>query len=252
MNTQTSQRAFLGTSSLLFIGSAAITAMWCAGMSRMDMPMPGGWRMSMAWMRMPGQGWPGSAASFLEMWTVMMVAMMLPCLVPMLWRYRSTTGASGFSTTLAGIGYFLVWTLVGLAVYPLGVWAGWVEMGSPAVSRLVPVLFGAVVLVAGLIQLSAWKARHLACCRSGHSGVDSTGLAAWRHGLKMGVHCGYCCSGMMAVLVVLGVMDLPLMAVLTLGMALERVLPDGEKVARGIGLVLVGAGIWMLARALGL
>jgi hypothetical protein len=42
------------------------------------MPMPGGWTMSMAWMRMPGQTWPGAAASFLGMWVVMMVAMMLP------------------------------------------------------------------------------------------------------------------------------------------------------------------------------
>ena len=42
----------------------------------------------MAWMRMPGQTWPGAAASFLGMRVVMMVAMMLPCLVPMLWRYR--------------------------------------------------------------------------------------------------------------------------------------------------------------------
>ena len=48
------------------------------------MEMPGGWTMSMAWMRMPGQGWPGAAATFLGMWIVMMVAMMLPVLVPML------------------------------------------------------------------------------------------------------------------------------------------------------------------------
>jgi predicted metal-binding membrane protein len=36
----------------------------------------------------PGQTWPGAAASFLGMWVVMMVAMMLPSLVPMLRRYR--------------------------------------------------------------------------------------------------------------------------------------------------------------------
>ena len=62
-----------------------------------EMPMPGGWTMSMAWMRMPGQTWPGAAASFLGMWVVMMVAMMLPSLVPMLWRYRQarTRGRAG-------------------------------------------------------------------------------------------------------------------------------------------------------------
>src|SRR3990172_9211034 len=83
-----SQRAFFGVSALLFVASAAGTIVWCASMSAMgEMPMPGGWTMSMAWMRMPGQTWPGAAASFFGMWVVMMVAMMLPSLVPMLWRY---------------------------------------------------------------------------------------------------------------------------------------------------------------------
>jgi predicted metal-binding membrane protein len=83
-----SQRAFFGVSVLLFAATAAATIVWCASMSAVgEMPMPGGWTMSM--MRMPGQTWPGAAASFLGMWVVMMVATMLPSLVPMLWRYRS-------------------------------------------------------------------------------------------------------------------------------------------------------------------
>lgn len=76
------------------------------------MPMPGGWTLSMMWMRMPGQTWPGVAAAFLGMWTVMMVAMMLPSLVPMLWRYRQRVGATGAHldtmTLLIGAGYFFV------------------------------------------------------------------------------------------------------------------------------------------------
>jgi predicted metal-binding membrane protein len=60
-----------------------------------EMPMPGGWTMSMAWMRMPGQTWSGAAAAFVGMWVVMMVAMMLPSLVPMLWRYREAVGRTG-------------------------------------------------------------------------------------------------------------------------------------------------------------
>ena len=52
-----SQRAFVGVSALLFAASAAGTIVWRASMSAMGgMPMPGGWTMSMAWMRMPGQG----------------------------------------------------------------------------------------------------------------------------------------------------------------------------------------------------
>ena len=61
-----SHRAVLGISALLFAASAAVTVVWCASMSSMPgMPMPGGWTMSMAWMRMPGQTWIGAAASFL-------------------------------------------------------------------------------------------------------------------------------------------------------------------------------------------
>src|SRR5579864_8532493 len=93
---RTSQQAFFSTSAMLFATSAALTIVWCGSMSAMGgMPMPGGWTMSMAWMRMPGQTWPGAAASFLGMWVVMMVAMMLPSLVPMLWRYRLAVGRAG-------------------------------------------------------------------------------------------------------------------------------------------------------------
>ena len=59
--------------------------------------MPGGWTMSMAWMRMPGQTWPAAAAAFLGMWVVMMVAMMLPSLVLMLRRYRQAVGSTAAS-----------------------------------------------------------------------------------------------------------------------------------------------------------
>src|SRR5687768_15350564 len=74
-----SEHTFVGVSALLFAASATVTIVWCASMSAMGgMPMPGGWVMSMAWMRMPGQTWLGAAASFLGMWIVMVVAMMLP------------------------------------------------------------------------------------------------------------------------------------------------------------------------------
>jgi hypothetical protein len=69
-----SQQAFFGLSALLFAASAAVTIVWCASMSAMgEMPMPGGWTMSMAWRRMPGQTWPGAAASCPGMWAVMEV-----------------------------------------------------------------------------------------------------------------------------------------------------------------------------------
>ena len=85
VSERASQQAFFGGSALLFAASAAATIVWRTSMSAMgDMPMPGGWTMSLAWMQMPGQTcgqtWLGAAASFLGMWVVMMVAMMLPSL----------------------------------------------------------------------------------------------------------------------------------------------------------------------------
>src|SRR6185295_8442546 len=90
-----SQHAFWGVSALFFAASTAGTIAWCAPMSEGGMPMPGGWTMSMAWMKMPGQTWTGAVASFLGMWVLMMVAMMLPSLAPMLLRYRQAVGRLG-------------------------------------------------------------------------------------------------------------------------------------------------------------
>jgi predicted metal-binding membrane protein len=255
-----SRHAFLGVSALLFVGSVAATIIWCASMSGMDeMPMPGGWTMSMAWMRMPGQTWPGAAASFLGMWVVMMVAMMLPSLVPMLWRYREAVGGPcaarlGRLTALVGVGYFVVWTAFGIAAFPLGVALASVEMQQPALARAVPVAVGGVVLVAGVLQLTAWKARHLACCREAPGRgrtLPADAGTAWRHGLRLGLHCSYCCAGLIAILLVIGVMDLRAMALVTVAITVERLAPSGERVARVIGAVAVAAGLFLIAGAAG-
>jgi predicted metal-binding membrane protein len=255
------QRAFIGVSALLFAASAALTALWCASMSATgEMAMPGGWTMSMAWMRMSGQTWPGAAASFVGMWTVMMIAMMLPSLIPMLWRYRRAVAGPGRPrlgrlTALVGVGYFFVWALFGMAVFPVGAALATIEMEQPALAHAVPVAIGMVVLIAGVLQFTAWKAHHLACCREA-PGRDRTLPAdagtAWRHGLRLGLHCSACSAGLTAILLVIGVMDLGAMAVVTAAITVERLIPAGERVARVIGAVAVGAGLVLIARAAGL
>ena len=254
-----SQRAFFGVSALLFAASAAMTIVWCASMSAMSgMSMPGGWTMSMAWMRMPGQTWPGAAASFLGMWVVMMMAMMLPSLVPMLGRYRQAVGRTGETrlgrlTALVGVAYFFVWTVFGMGVFALGAALAAAEMRQPALARAVPVAAGVVVLLAGSLQLTAWKARHLACCREAPGRgrtLPADAGTAWRHGLRLGLRCSQCCAGLMAILLVIGVMDLQAMALVTGAITAERLAPSGERVARAIGVVAVGAGVFLIARAI--
>ena len=247
-------------SSLLFVASVAATVFWGTSMSAMSgMPMPGGWTMSMAWMRMPGQTWTFTAASFLGMWAVMMVAMMLPSLVPMLHRYRESVGITGarlgWLTALVGTGYFFVWFLIGVAAFPLGVAVAEMEMRQPVLARAVPIAAGVVILLAGAYQFSAWKARYLACCRyeSAQLGQLRSDLGtAWRHGIRIGLHCSSCCGNLILMLLAIGIMDLRAMAVVTAAITVDRLAPAGERVARAIGVAIVGAGCVLIARAAGL
>jgi predicted metal-binding membrane protein len=197
---------------------------------------------------MPGQTWPGAAASFLGMWLVMMVAMMLPSLVPMLGRYRQAVGSAGETrlgrlTALVGVGYFFVWTAFGLAAFPLSV----------ALARAVPIAVGVVVLIAGALQFSAWKARHLACCREAPGRgrtLPADAGTAWRHGLRLGLHCTQCSVGLMAILLAIGVMDLRAMAVVAAAITVERLAPAGERVALATGAVVVAAGLVLIGLAI--
>jgi predicted metal-binding membrane protein len=255
---RTSQQAFFGTSALLFLTSAVATTVWCGSMSSMrEMPMPGGWTMSMTWIPIPGQAWLGATASFVAMWVVMMVAMMLPSLVPTLWRYRQTLGNDGdtspsWLTVVAGIAYFFVWTVFGIVLFPMGATLAEIEMQWPALARAVPIAIGMVVVVAGALQFSAWKALHLVSCRKplgGKQTLPANAGSAWRHGLHLGLHCTYGCAGFMTILLVVGVMDLRVMALVTAAITAERVAPNGERTARAVGIVVVGIGLLLIARA---
>jgi predicted metal-binding membrane protein len=190
----------------------------------------------------------------------MMVAMMLPSLLPMLFRYRQAVGRTGETrlsrqTALVCAGYFFVWTVFGMAAFLLGVALAAVEMQQPELARAVPIAVGVVVLLAGFLQFTVWKARRLACCREAPGRgltLPADSGTAWRHGLSLGLHCSQCCVGLMAILLVIGVMDLRAMAVVAAATTVERLGPAGERVPRAIGAVIVGAGLFLIARAAGL
>jgi predicted metal-binding membrane protein len=250
-------RAFLGTSGILFIASVAITIYSCRSMSG-GMAMPGGWTMSMAWMRMQGQSWLAAAASFMGMWIVMMAAMMLPALVPALLRYRlSLRGLQTIQlnalTALAGTGYFFVWVLLGTIVYLVGAFVAKAGMASPMLARSVPIVAGVILLLAGRLQLTAWKARLLCRCRAEPASGEALrpdARGAWSHGIRMGTDCALCCSGLMAILLVNGVMNLGPMALVTATITAERLLPQPKRTARAAGLIITATGMYMIDRAL--
>lgn len=253
-------RRFFITAALLFVASAAVTVIWCASMSAMEgMAMPGGWTMSMTWMRMPGQTWLAAAMAFLGMWVVMMVAMMLPPLLPMLRRYRRAvvginTAHLDWLTAGVAVGYFAVWTLLGMAIFPLGVLFASLAMHVPALASKVPMLAGVVVAIAGAMQFIPWKMHHLNGCR--HSldhgcHLRPDGITAWRHGLRLGLRCCYCCASQTAVLLAVGAMNPGAMVIVAVAISAERLAPAGERIARATGGVAIAAGVFMVMQSTG-
>lgn len=208
-------------------------------------------------MPMPQQTWYAAAAGFLGMWMAMMVPMMLPSLVPMLSRYRrSVRGVERMHlhglTALVGVGYFTVWASFGAAVYAAGIGLMVVEMRWEAVTPWLPVAAGVLLLVAGAVQLTPWKARQLAFCREGSwcpCPPAPDALGAWRQGLKLGVGCGRCCAGLMLALLAVGTMNLFAMAAVTVAIAAERLTPAPLRAARAAGLAIGVVGVVTIARA---
>ena len=224
------------------------------------MPMPGG-AMSMAWLPMPGRSWAGTAASFLALWVVMMAAMMLPSLLAKLLR-RPPPGAPGAPggpraagraarAGLVGAGYFAVWTALGAAVFPLGAALAAAQLRFPPLARASPLAAGLLVLLAGAIQCSGWKARRLARWRAAgeREAPPAEARAAWHYGLRLGLRCAGGCANLMAVLLALGIMDLRAMAGVAAAVTLERLGPAGATTARAIGALVIGLGAVLLAQA---
>jgi predicted metal-binding membrane protein len=210
----------------------------------------------MTGMTMPQRAWYGAAAGYLGMWMAVMVPMMLPSLIPMLSRYRRAVhGADGARlhglTALVAAGYFLVWAILGVIAYATGAGVMAAEMRWGTVVQWLPVAGGAVLLVAGGVQLTPWKARQLTLCRE-DPGCGCAPLpeaaSAWRHGLRLGVRCSLCCSSLMLALLAVGMMDLAAMAAVTLAISAERLAPAPLRVARVVGAAIVAAGVLTITR----
>jgi predicted metal-binding membrane protein len=187
----------------------------------------------MMWMRMPGQTWPGVAASFVGMWILMMVPMMLPSIGPMLWRYRQAIAGSGhtsavrvcYLTSIVSLSYLLVWTAVGVAVFPIGVALSTVVQREPALAHPVSFAKAAVVIIAGVLQLERWKMRRLAPASGatlGNTPTPPDTSTAWRCGLRLGVQCVQSCVNLMVISMVMGIMDLRVMTAIGAVIAAER------------------------------
>ena len=184
------------------------------------------------------------------MWAVMMVAMMLPSASPMIAMYariaRDRADASGYSAWFFAGAYLVVWTLFSIAA----------TVGQRALQQFAllrgdlttPPLIGAAILaVAGIFQLTPLKNACLSNCRSplGFFMTEWRGGngGAFRMGLKHGVLCVGCCWALMALLFVMGVMNLVWVAALTAFVLIEKATPFGPIVARASGIAMIVAGV---------
>lgn len=206
-----------------------------------------------------GHGLPGHGSSALTafaMWMAMMVAMMLPPVLPWIWFLAAATRpvAPGLRlwgrTLLFASGYFALWGLYSAV-------AGGVQTGllgrallHPTALKVAPTAGAVLLLLAGAVQFSPLKGACLRHCRSPLGYF----LTRWRDGPRgafsmgfhHGVYCLGCCWALMALAFALGTMNLAWMAAVTLLLCIEKIAPGGEHWSKVFGLLLLGWGAAML------
>ncbi len=242
-----------------------------AGMPKMDM---GGGQV----MLMPPPSWSvGYAAVIFAMWTVMMVAMMLPSAAPTILRVANRAHGLSIAAFFTA-GYLIVWTGFS-AVATMAQWAfDSAHVLSDSMALRSEVAAGLIVIAAGLYQLSPLKRNCLRrCCSSKNllGGDRATSLqwggppcppplresiagtaarptiksTAMRQGISYGVSCLGCCWALMCLLFVVGMMNIFWIAAITVCVMAEKTLPWGLNFPRITAVALISWGSLALATA---
>ena len=214
--------------------------------------------MAMAPMAQPGVWTPAYLLAAFTMWSLMMVAMMLPSAAPMILFYarfarRSGMAGAGPAVALFALVYVAIWA--GFSLLAAMLQAALVSAGAVSTMALAlgdRRIAGALLLLAGLYQLGPLKAACLASCRTPFDFVMRLwrpGLAgALRLGTAHGLYCLGCCWALMLLLVVGGVMNLAWIAALALVVLAEKMAPPRLRLRPilGAGLTLFGAALVLL------
>jgi len=224
-------------------------------MAMPDMPtMPG---MAMAMPALHAWSWV-EVGALVVMWGVMMIAMMTPAAAPMILmfstihRRRTAEGRPAVPTAIFVLGYLVIWTIYSVvaALAQAGLHAA--ALLSPAMAATSPLLAGGLLVAAGVFQWTPLKRACLAACRSPLSFF----MTGWREGrggafvmgLRHGLYCVGCCWALMTLLFVAGIMNLLGVAFIAVAVLVEKVVPRGDLVGRLAGVVLVAAGVLIVAR----
>ena len=202
--------------------------------------------------------WSTSAVLFtFVMWMVMMIAMMTPSAAPVLLlvakaRSPRTERGAPLAVICFGLGYLAVWLGFSAcaALAQSGLRATALLSSSMAVSS--PRLAGAILIAAGAYQFTPLKAGCLTQCQSplgflmGNWRDGNSG--AFRMGVGHGTYCLGCCWAVMCVLFAVGVMNLAWVGVLSVFVLLEKLGPNGVRVARAGGAFMVACGVLFIAK----
>ena len=194
---------------------------------------------------------------FVTVWTIMMVAMMLPAAAPMILIFASAQARRDRHVAVpTWIFVVLVWAAAGLGAYVLD--QAFTELLRSHASRdritWAPLALGITLISAGLYQFRPLKHVCLRQCRSpwvfvaqywreGPTGAVNMGV---RHGL----YCLGCCWALFAVLTAVGMMSIAWMLSLTLVVFAEKVFPYGVRISGAVGVALIAIGLLIASGAL--
>jgi len=191
---------------------------------------------------------PSGFAVFVAGWTLMIVAMMMPTIVPLVVVFAESVRMRSDRDVLLGLlfaGYLAVWLGAGVVAYPavVAIRGAAFRMALPA--RASWVLGASALAVAGLYQFSALKYRCLEQCRSPfsfvleHWGTDDHRRSALSLGARHGLFCVGCCWSLMLLMLPLGASNVGWMLLLGAVMAAEKNVPWGSRASKPIGAALL-------------
>lgn len=188
------------------------------------------------------------------MWAVMMLGMMVPTAAPMALVYaavarKAARGGTILAPTAVFVsGYVAMWTLfsVGATAAQWGLERA--ALLSPMLVSTSPTLGAALLIGAGVYQLTPYKDACLEHCRSPAHFISEHWrpgtFGAFRMGLVHGAYCLGCCWILMGLLFFGGVMNLLWIAGITLFVLLEKITPFGALGGRAAGLVMIAVGAY--------
>jgi predicted metal-binding membrane protein len=192
------------------------------------------------------------------MWVVMMVGMMAGSAMPVILLFAGAHAQQGKRAVrqlalLFGLGYAATWTGFSASA-TLGQWALHdAALLSPMMAMSSAAVGGVMLCAAGAYQFTSLKRTCLTHCRSPLGFLMTHWrdgrIGAFQMGIRHGVYCLGCCWAMMLALFAVGVMNLTWIAALTLLVLMEKLGPAGVTVARIAGVILIGAGLVLLADA---